>query len=208
MYSIPLRRALVTQSDLPYPEGVACAEVLKVGGGAHGSGIEESRAGLSALVWGSIVSAAFSVVTATQLFAGDVVRTFRVGSGVTLFDLFLSLALFGVGHLVGLWVGVAMVVGALIGWIWGVPHYAALAPDIGSVTDATMAAFSLTTWATRCASSARARSGSRPSGPWSSWCARWLRACARPWPPRARARPGRPHCCRAPSRTCRSGSSA
>ena len=32
MYSIPLRRALVTNSDLPYPEGVACAEVLKVGG--------------------------------------------------------------------------------------------------------------------------------------------------------------------------------
>ena len=31
MYSIPLRRALVTTSDLPYPEGVACAEVLKVG---------------------------------------------------------------------------------------------------------------------------------------------------------------------------------
>jgi len=36
MYSIPLRRALVTNSDLPYPEGVACAEVLKVGG--HGGG--------------------------------------------------------------------------------------------------------------------------------------------------------------------------
>src|SRR5579871_1683870 len=35
MYSIPLRRALVTQSDLPYPEGVACAEVLKVGVGAE-----------------------------------------------------------------------------------------------------------------------------------------------------------------------------
>ena len=33
MYSIPLRRALVTNSDLPYPEGVACAEVLKVGSG-------------------------------------------------------------------------------------------------------------------------------------------------------------------------------
>src|SRR5438445_12935890 len=36
MYSIPLRRALVTTSDLPYPEGVACAEVLKVGSGAEG----------------------------------------------------------------------------------------------------------------------------------------------------------------------------
>jgi putative OPT family oligopeptide transporter len=35
MYSIPLRRALVSQSDLPYPEGVACAEVLKVGSGEH-----------------------------------------------------------------------------------------------------------------------------------------------------------------------------
>ncbi len=146
MYSIPLRRALVTQSDLPYPEGVACAEVLKVGSGAHGSGIEESRAGLSALLWGSVVSAVFSVVTATRLLAGDVVRTFRVGGGVTLFDLFLSFALFGVGHLVGLWVGLAMGVGALIGWIWGVPHFSALAPDIGSVTDASMGAFALATW--------------------------------------------------------------
>ena len=146
MYSIPLRRALVTQSDLPYPEGVACAEVLKVGSGAHGTGIEESRAGLSALLWGSIVSGTFSVVTATRLLAGDVVRTFRVGSGVTLFDLFLSFALFGVGHLVGLWVGLAMGVGALIGWIWGVPHFSALSPDIGAVTDATMGAFSLATW--------------------------------------------------------------
>src|SRR5579875_1536391 len=35
MYSIPLRRALVTDSPLPYPEGVACAEVLKVGAGAR-----------------------------------------------------------------------------------------------------------------------------------------------------------------------------
>ena len=112
MYSIPLRRALVTQSDLPYPEGVACAEVLKVGSGAAGSGVEESRAGLSALLWGSIVSATFSVLTATRLLAADVVRTFRIGSGVTLFDLFLSFALFGVGHLVGLWVGLAMGVGA------------------------------------------------------------------------------------------------
>src|ERR1700689_4103052 len=50
-YSIPLRRALVTQSDLPYPEGVACAEVLKVGGGEHANAaaIEDSRAGLAAV---------------------------------------------------------------------------------------------------------------------------------------------------------------
>ncbi len=62
MYSIPLRRALVTNSDLPYPEGVACAEVLKVGSGGdkeHAADIEHGRAGLLAVMWGSIVAAVF-----------------------------------------------------------------------------------------------------------------------------------------------------
>jgi putative OPT family oligopeptide transporter len=133
MYSIPLRRALVTQSDLPYPEGVACAEVLKVGGGenADAAAVEESRTGLAAVVWGAIVSGAFACIVATRIFASDVVRYFRVGvgerGGVTGFDFLLSFALFAVGHLVGLWVGVAMFVGALIGWAWGVPHFSALA---------------------------------------------------------------------------------
>src|ERR1700749_4641397 len=36
LFTIPLRRALVTHSDLPYPEGVAAAEVLKVGSGTRG----------------------------------------------------------------------------------------------------------------------------------------------------------------------------
>ena len=55
MYSIPLRRALVTNSDLPYPEGVACAEVLKVGSGGdkeHAADVEHGRAGLLAVLWG------------------------------------------------------------------------------------------------------------------------------------------------------------
>src|SRR3977135_1387194 len=71
MYSIPLRRALVTQSDLPYPEGVACAEVLKVGSGdegKHASDIEHGQAGLLAVLWGSIVSAVFAIIVATQVF--------------------------------------------------------------------------------------------------------------------------------------------
>jgi putative OPT family oligopeptide transporter len=130
MYSIPLRRALVTQSDLPYPEGVACAEVLKVGGGgeAHAAAVEDARAGLRAVVWGSIVSGLFAIVVGTRLFAGDLVRYFQVGArgGVSGFDFLFSFALFGVGHLVGLWVGVAMLVGALVGWLWGVPHYSVL----------------------------------------------------------------------------------
>jgi len=141
MYSIPLRRALVTGSDLPFPEGVACAEVLKVGSpgeGATHEGIEESRAGLLAVVWGSIVAAVFAVIVATRVFASDIVRNFRFGGEkgpVSGFDFALSFALFAVGHLVGLWVGVAMGVGALIAWVWGVPHYSALADVAGPAAD-------------------------------------------------------------------------
>jgi putative OPT family oligopeptide transporter len=143
MYSIPLRRALVTQSDLPYPEGVACAEVLKVGGGAEAdaSAIEDSRAGLLAVTWGAIISGVYAVIVATRVFASDLVRTFRIGErgAVSGFDFFFSFALFGIGHLVGLWVGVAMGVGALIAWVWGVPHYSALNPDAATIAAATLA---------------------------------------------------------------------
>jgi putative OPT family oligopeptide transporter len=60
---------------------------------------------------------------------------------VTGFDFLLSFALFGVGHLVGLWVGLAMLVGALIGWLWGVPHYSALTDS-----HAAIAALAHDTW--------------------------------------------------------------
>ena len=147
MYSIPLRRALLAQPDLPFPEGVACAEVLKVGGGGHAEGVAESRAGLYALLRGSVVSGAFALITATRIFASDVASTFRVGErGVSGFDLLLSFALFGIGHLVGLWVGVAMLVGALIAWVWAVPHFAALSPAAANLADAALGALAHDTW--------------------------------------------------------------
>jgi len=146
MYSIPLRRALVTNSDLPYPEGVACAEVLKIGSGdkANAGEVEHSRAGLLAVVWGSIVAAVFAVVVATQLFAADVAQTFRIGKrgAVSGYDFSLSFALLAIGHLCGLSVGIAMLIGASIGWGWLVPHYSALSGDL--TTEA--AKLAATTW--------------------------------------------------------------
>ncbi len=145
MYSIPLRRALVTQSDLPYPEGVACAEILKVGGGAEAQAdaVEDARAGLLAVIWGSIVSGVFALVVATRIFASDLVAYFRVGTrgGVSGFDLLFSFALFGIGHLVGLWVGMAMLVGTLVAWLWGVPYFSSL-----SDSHAAVATLALDTW--------------------------------------------------------------
>ena len=135
MYSIPLRRALVTNSDLPYPEGVACAEVLKVGSSddkEHAADIEHGRAGLLAVLWGSIVSAVFAIIVATHIFGSDVAQTFRIGrrGAVTGYDFSLSFALLAIGQLVGLSVGLAMFIGLLIGWGWGVPHFSALAGDV------------------------------------------------------------------------------
>ncbi|WP_109127312.1 oligopeptide transporter, OPT family [Dyella sp. C11] len=146
MYSIPLRRALVTNSDLPYPEGIACAEVLKVGAGddADANSVEEGRAGLLAVLWGSIVSAVFAVVVATQVFASDFVRYFRVNDkgAVSGFDFSLSFALFAIGHLVGLSVGIAMLIGAIIGWGWGVPHFSVLGDLSQPISDLANATWS------------------------------------------------------------------
>ncbi len=150
MYSIPLRRALVTTSDLPYPEGVACAEVLKVGssgGSEHASEVEHGRAGLLAVLWGSIVAAVFAVIVGTQIFAADVAQTFRIGKrgAVSGYDFSLSFALLAIGHLVGLSVGIAMLIGTLIGWGWGVPHFSAIAGDATTAA----AALAQKTWSTK-----------------------------------------------------------
>ena len=141
MYSIPLRRALVTNSDLPYPEGVACAEVLKVGSGgdkANAAEVEHGRAGLLAVLWGSIVAAVFAIIVATQVFASDVAQTFRIGrrGAVSGYDFSLSFALLAIGHLCGLSVGIAMLIGAFIGWGWLVPHFAALTGDLTTAAGA------------------------------------------------------------------------
>ena len=132
MYSVPLRRALVTGTDLPYPEGLAAAEVLKVGSGIGGA--EENRRGLLLIVWSSIASAVFYALAQTKLLAADAAKSFTVGSGATTVSASLSMLLIGVGHLVGLTVGIAMFVGLVISWGFLVPHYTALAGAIPAGT--------------------------------------------------------------------------
>jgi putative OPT family oligopeptide transporter len=121
MYSVPLRRALVTGTDLPYPEGVAAAEVLKVGAGVGGA--EENRRGLVLIGGSTIVSALYFIIAKTRLLTDAASKTFRVGAGASGISASLSMALIGVGHLVGLAVGLAMVVGMVISWVFIVPHW-------------------------------------------------------------------------------------
>jgi putative OPT family oligopeptide transporter len=125
LFTIPLRRALVTTSDLPYPEGVAAAEVLKVGSGTRGETKDETgeaREGLVAVIYGSVASAGLAIITATQIAAGEVAGYFAIGpSAASGYNIAWSLALVGAGHLVGLSVGLAMLTGLIIAWGIAVP---------------------------------------------------------------------------------------
>ena len=124
MYSIPLRRALVTGSDLPYPEGVAAAEVLKVGDeNASGTSHEENAKGLRVIVAGGITSAVMALLAAMKAAASEVTAYFKLGAGATTLGTSLSTALIGVGHLVGLPVGIAMLVGVVISYFILLPIF-------------------------------------------------------------------------------------
>jgi len=120
MFSVPLRRALVTGSDLPYPEGVAAAEVLKVGAAEDGD--EENAKGLRVIILGSLASAGFALLAAAKLVAGEAAKNFRIGGSATGASTSFSMALIGVGHLVGLSVGAAMFLGMMIAWAGLMPY--------------------------------------------------------------------------------------
>ena len=141
MFSVPLRRALVAGSDLPYPEGVAAAEVLKVGSRA-GDGAEENQRGLRTILLGSLVSGGFALLGAMKLAATEIGRNFKIGAGASGASASLSLALIGVGHLVGLSVGLAMLLGMLIAWGGLMPVLTAAQSVAGSVDDVVGAVFS------------------------------------------------------------------
>src|SRR4249919_3184675 len=97
LFTIPLRRALVTTSDLPYPEGVAAAEVLKVGSSARGAGAAdagEAREGLLAVIYGSVASAGLAIFTSTRIAAAQVAGFFGIGANAgSGYDVAFSLAL-------------------------------------------------------------------------------------------------------------------
>jgi putative OPT family oligopeptide transporter len=134
LFTIPLRRALVTNSDLPYPEGVAAAEVLKVGSGTRGETKDETgeaREGLVAVILGSVASAGLAILTATRIAAAELAGVFKIGAAASSgYSMAWSLALVGAGHLVGLSVGMAMLTGLLIAWAIAVPILTSMQPDL------------------------------------------------------------------------------
>jgi putative OPT family oligopeptide transporter len=143
LFTIPLRRALVTHSDLPYPEGIAGAEVLRAGSDAHAKS-PEAREGLMAIVYGTVASAGLALVTAMRLAADNAQTFFRLGAGATGYSFSFSMAMFGAGHLVGISVGAAMLLGIAVAWLGAVPILTALTPQHAPLAD-----FVTTVWRTQ-----------------------------------------------------------
>jgi len=127
-FSIPLRRALVKEGGLPYPEGVAAAEVLTVGSrGAEQteSAVRENASGLWVVITGAVVSAGYALLVAGRVFAAEATRFIKLpaalGGGATGIGVGMQFALLGAGHLIGLSVGLAQLFGLILAWCIAVP---------------------------------------------------------------------------------------
>lgn len=133
MFTIPLRRALVVNSDLPYPEGVAAAEILKLG---DAKGQKKAQTGTWNIVFGTLVSGAFTLFSRGFHWLSESLSGFaHVGAGLTGFSMDYSLALIGAGYLTRIRAGIAMLIGFIIAWGIAVPYFSWNVPIDGSIAD-------------------------------------------------------------------------
>ena len=117
LFSVPLRRSLIVDQKLAFPEGMAAAEVLRTGD-RPGEGLK-------------ILAVAASLGGAIKLAAGSGLRLIPDTASVSTwfdktigyFGTNLSPALFGVGYIVGINIGVVMLAGGAIAWLVAIPIY-------------------------------------------------------------------------------------
>lgn len=120
LYTVPLRRVMVVQSDLPYPEGVAAAEVLRVGESQrHQSDASAGtpRSGLRDLGWGTALAALFGFLSGGLRVLGEAINLWIPVGGVALrVAAGFSPALLAAGYLMGAAAGVAVLAGLVLCW--------------------------------------------------------------------------------------------
>ena len=139
LFMIPLRRTLIADEDdkdLVYPEGVACAQVLEAGQ----EGGRSLVVILIAVVVGVLFKAAIGVVAVIR---GVVEGATRIGNTLLYFGTDVSVALLGVGVIVGLEVATLVFTGGVLGWVVSIPLYYLTNPlPEGEVLDAAWSAWS------------------------------------------------------------------
>jgi putative OPT family oligopeptide transporter len=119
LFSVPLRRALIVEQKLAFPEGQAAAEVLKAGENPS-QGIR--ILGLSAL---GGAFAKLAAASGLKLIPDAAASAGFFGKYLGYFGTNLSPALIGVGYIVGLNVGIVVLAGAMLSWNIAIPLYVA-----------------------------------------------------------------------------------
>lgn len=117
IFSVPLRRSLIVDQGLAFPEGKAAAEVLKTG--------ENPAQGVKVLAVAALFGAFAKVGAASglRLFPDTAAGATWVGKAIAYMGTNLSAALLGVGYIVGLNIGIVVLAGAMIGWNIAIPIY-------------------------------------------------------------------------------------
>jgi hypothetical protein len=120
LFSVPLRRTLIIDQDLQFPEGVATAELLRAGSGAAD--------GARALAVAAAIGAGFKLLMSGLRWVPEsfTLAGFMGKRAIAYFGINLSPALLGVGYIVGLNVGVVMLAGGLLAWWLFMPIYHAV----------------------------------------------------------------------------------
>ncbi|MFA1400273.1 OPT family oligopeptide transporter [Haemophilus influenzae] len=143
LFTIPLRRAMVVNSNLPYPEGVAAAEILKAGNHADGD------SGVKDIAYGGVLAGLVAFLTnGLRVMADGASASAWIQTGKAAFQLPMgfSLALLGAGYLIGIVGGIAMLIGVILTWGVAVPYFT-MSEDIAA--DASLIDSAMTVWKTK-----------------------------------------------------------
>ena len=147
IFTIPLRYAMVVNSDLPYPEGVAAAEILRAGEqdtAADTPAQSDASTGAKDIVIGGALSGIVAFLTGgLRVLADSAGYWFKAGSAITQLPMGFSLALLGAGYLVGVAGGIAILLGIIIAWGAAVPILTSMTPQ---PSDMEMSAFAMKIW--------------------------------------------------------------
>ena len=141
VFTIPLRRAMVVNSDLPYPEGVAAAEILKAGNHADGD------SGVKDIAYGGVLAGLVAFLTnGLRVMADGASAWIQTGKAAFQLPMGFSLALLGAGYLIGIVGGIAMLIGVILTWGVAVPYFT-MSGDIAA--DASLIDAAMVVWKTK-----------------------------------------------------------
>ncbi len=117
LFSVPLRRTMIVEEPLAFPEGKAAAEVLKAG--------ENPGAGVRILALAASIGALVKLAAGSgfRIMADDAATAGFFGKFLGYIGTNLSPALLGVGYIVGLNIGIVVLSGSVITYHIAIPIY-------------------------------------------------------------------------------------